>query len=77
MNDDSHETKGLTRRDFIRVGATVQWAWRCPAWRVDRFRRRDHGPAARRRYGGPDWRSARWWGVRLESRVIPLAVKSG
>ena len=22
MNDDSHETNGLTRRDFIRIGAT-------------------------------------------------------
>ena len=81
MNGDSHETKGLTRRDFIRVGATGAMGVALAGMgelTVSAAETKTTGLLPRRRYGRTGLEiSALVGAYDWSPAVIPLAVKSG
>ena len=79
MNDDSHETKGLTRRDFIRVGATGAMGVALSGMgELTVSAAETTGLLPRRRYGRTGLEISTLVGAYDWSpAVIPLAVKSG
>jgi predicted aldo/keto reductase-like oxidoreductase len=79
MNDDSHETKGLTRRDFIRVGATGAMGVALSGLGTLTVSAAETtGLLPRRRYGRTGLEISTLVGAYDWSpAVIPLAVQSG